>query len=63
MLQEIKEVFGKDYQEEVRFLEFKNSMRQYVKLKNESESIDDKMERLRATGYLSNCHIKVGDFE
>lgn len=57
MLQEIKKVFSKDYQEDVKFLEFKNSMRQYVKLRNESESIDDKVERLKALGYVSDCHI------
>ena len=62
MLQEIKKVFSKEYQEDVKFLEFKNSMRQYVKLRNESESIDDKIERLKTLGYISNCHIKVGDF-
>lgn len=62
MLQEIKKVFSKEYQEDVKFLEFKNSMRQYVKLRNESESIDNKIERLKTLGYISNCHIKVGDF-
>ena len=40
MLQEIKSVFSKDYQENVKFLEFKNSMCQYVKLRNGNESID-----------------------
>lgn len=62
MLQEIKKVFSKDYQEDIKFLEFKNLMRQYVKLRNESESIDDKIERLKTLGYISNCHIKVGEF-
>lgn len=62
MLQEIKKVFSKEYQEDIKFLEFKNLMRQYVKLKNESESIDDKIERLKTLGYTSNCHIKVGEF-
>lgn len=62
MLQEIRKVFSKDYQEDVKFLEFKNSMRQYVRLRNESESIDDKMGRLNTLGYISNCHIKVGEF-
>lgn len=62
MLQEIKKVFSKDYQEDIRFLEFKNSMRPYVKLKNESESIDEKVERLKTVGYISDCHIKVGEF-
>lgn len=61
MLQEIKNVFSKDYQENVKFLEFKNSMHQYVKLRNESESIDAKIEQLKTMGYVSNCHIKVGD--
>lgn len=62
MLQEIKQVFSKDYQEDVKFLEFKKSMRQYVKLRNESESIDDKIKRLNDLGYISDCHIKVGEF-
>lgn len=62
MLQEIKKVFSKDYQEDIRFLEFKNLMRQYVKLKNESESIDEKVECLKTLGYISDCHIKVGEF-
>lgn len=62
MLQEIKSVFSKGYQENVRFLELKNSMRQYIKLRNESESIDAKIERLKTMGYISNCHIKVGEF-
>lgn len=62
MLQEIKRVFSKDYQEDVKFLEFKSAMRQYVKLKNESESIDIKMERLSTLGYTSDCCIKVGEF-
>ena len=62
MLQEIKMVFSKEYQKDVKFLEFKNLMRQYVKLKNESESIDEKIGRLKTSGYISNCHIKVGEF-
>jgi hypothetical protein len=62
MLQEIKSVFSKDYQENVKFLEFKNSMCQYVKLRNGNESIDVKIERLKTMGYISNCHIKVGEF-
>lgn len=37
-------------------------MRQYVKLKNESESIDEKVKRLKTLGYISDCHIKVGEF-
>ena len=62
MLEEIKKVFSREYQADVKFLEFKRSMREYVKLKNESESLDAKMERLSALGYASDCHIKVGEF-
>lgn len=62
MLQEIKEVFTKQYQENVDFLEFKLKMREYVKLKNESESIDSKIDRLNQCGYVSACHIEVGGF-
>lgn len=62
MLQEIKKVFTKEYQEDVQYLEFQYKMRQYVKLKNESESIDNKVARLQDNGYTSKCHIKVGEF-
>lgn len=62
MLQEISRVFTKQYQDDVAFLEFKYKMRQYVKLKNESESIDNKIERLKNCGYTSKCHIEVGGF-
>ena len=62
MIQEIRNVFSKDYQDDVKYVEYKNSMRQYVKLKNESESIDRKIERLKAEGYVSDCHIEVGEF-
>ena len=62
MLQEIKGVFTKEYRESVDYLEFKYQMRLKVKLENESESIDDKMDRLKNCGYTSECHIEVGDF-
>lgn len=62
MLQEIKRVFTKEYQNDVNYLEFKYQMRQYVKLMNESEKIDNKIERLREKGYISKCRIKVGEF-
>lgn len=62
MLQAIKEVFTKRYQEDVEYLELKYEMRSYVKLKNKSESIDEKVARLKECGYSSNCRIKVGGF-
>lgn len=62
MLREIKKVFSADFKNDVRYVDFKNSMRQYVKLKNESESIDAKVERMKKEGYVSNCHIEVGEF-
>ena len=62
MLQEIKKVFSKEYREDVKFLEFKNAMRQFVKLRSKSEGIDDKIGHLKTLGYISNCHIEVGDF-
>lgn len=62
MLQEIKNVFSKSYQEDIAYQEFKYQMRKFVKLKNASEGIDAKIDRLRGSGYVSNCRIKVGDF-
>lgn len=63
MLQAIKGVFTKEYRESVDFLEFKYQMRLKVKLENESESIDDKIERLKNCAYASDCHIEVGNFK
>ena len=62
MLQSIKKVFTKEYQEEVAYLDLKYSMRDFIKLKNRSESIIAKVQRLKECGYVSNCSIEVGDF-
>ena len=62
MSQSIKKVFSKEYQKEVEYLDLKYSMRDFIKLKNKSESIVAKVDRLKKCGYVSNCSIEVGDF-
>lgn len=62
MLKEVKNIFSKEYKENIAYLEFTYKMRPYVKLKNASESIDNKIERLENLGYNSDCQIKVGEF-
>lgn len=46
MLKKIKYVFTKEYRAEVEYYEFLENMKPYIKLKGNSESIDDKVKRL-----------------
>lgn len=63
MLNRIKDVFSSKYREDTEYLEQKRVERPYIKLKNKSESIDDKMERLIRLNYESECSILIGDFQ
>lgn len=62
LFRNIAEVFMEDYREGTEYLELKNKMKPIIKLKNASESMDDKIERLKARGYISACSIEVGEF-
>lgn len=46
MLSKVCEVFTKEYREETEYREFANTMLQHFKLKNTSESVEDKIKRL-----------------
>ena len=66
MFHEIKEVFTKEYREEVKRIEFENVMIKHIKLgvhTDDIETIEDKISRLQEAGYSSNCSIRVGGFE
>lgn len=63
MIQEIKEVFTKQYKADVKQMERKRSIRQQIKLRNRSERIDDKFKRLMELGYVSDCHFEVGGID
>lgn len=60
MFRNIAEVFTEEYKEGTEYLELKNKMKPLIKLKNASESMDDKVERLKARGYISDCKDRSG---
>ena len=47
MLNKVCEVFTKEYRKETAYQEFTAKMIQYFKLNNNSESVEDKVERLK----------------
>lgn len=47
MIKEILNVFTKEYREETKHMEFMQSHINDFKLKTDSESVDDKIERLK----------------
>ena len=47
MLSKVCEVFTKEYRKETAYQEFTAKMIQYFKLNNNSESVEDKVERLK----------------
>ena len=54
MLSKVCEVFTKEYRKETAYQEFTAKMIQYFKLNNNSESVEDKVERLKGKKYVSN---------
>lgn len=59
MLSKVYEVFTKDYKEETEFRGFIRNSIQHFKLKNVSESIEEKVKRLSDKKFVSNFDIKV----
>ena len=59
MLKEIKYVFSKEYKEDTDYYEFILKMRKYIKLNCPSESVDDKVQRLKDLNFISNCNVKI----
>lgn len=60
MLSKVREVFTKEYREETQYREFMGGMLPEFRLKNTSESIDQKVDRLIEKNYESTCSMKVG---
>lgn len=60
MFKQIKSVFTEEYREETAYREFMHTMLSVFKLKNKSESVEKKVERLKGEGYVSDFRIKVG---
>lgn len=46
MLKELKKIFTEEYQKEMEFIEFKRKMAPRIRVVNEGESVDIKIQRL-----------------
>lgn len=62
MLSKVREVFTKEYREETNYREFVSKMLHDFKLKNKSESVEDKIKRLSDKNFVSNFKVSVGDY-
>ena len=63
MLSKVCEVFTKEYRKETAYQEFTAKMIQYFKLNNNSESVEDKVERLQGKKYVSNFWMNIGEYK
>lgn len=63
MLEKIKEVFTSKYAEDVRNRQFMETHVDLIKLKNKSESIDQKIERLKVKDVTPSFYVKIGSYE
>lgn len=66
MFREIKEVFTKEYREEIKRIEFENVMIKHIKPgvhTDDIETIEDKISRLYEAGYSSNCSVRTGSLK
>lgn len=61
MLKEIKYVFSKAYKMETKYFELMERMAPKLKLTANSESVDEKINRIK--DYESNCSIKIGSYD
>lgn len=63
MLSKVCEVFTKEYRKKTAYQEFTAKMIQYFKLNNNSESVEDKVERLKGKKYVSNFWMNIGEYK
>ena len=63
MLSKVCEVFTKEYRKETAYQEFTAKMIQYFKLNNNSESVEDNVERLKGKKYVSNFWMNIGEYK
>ena len=62
MLSKVREVFTKEYREETNYRELAFQMLQNFRLKNTSESVEDKIKRLSDKNFVSGFKLSVGDY-
>ena len=59
MKKEILSVFSKEYKKEIEYRECMEKNVDKFKLKEESESVDEKIKRLQNINFKSNFNIKI----
>ena len=62
MLSKVREVFTKEYREETNYREMAFKMLHKYKIKNTSESVEDKIKRLSDKNFVSEFKVNVGDY-
>ena len=62
MIGKVREVFTEDYRKETEYREFTTEIRPRIRLKNKSESVEDKVQRLQRENLVSDFKIKVGKY-
>lgn len=62
MISKLHEVFTSEYRRETAYQEIAVKMLHDFLLKNKSESVDDKVKRLKDKGFVSNFKSSVGEF-
>ena len=62
MLSKVREVFTKEYGEETNYRELAFQMLQNFRLKNTSESVEDKIKRLSDKNFVSEFKVDVGEY-
>ena len=62
MLSKVREVFTKEYREESNYRELAFQMLQNFRLKNTSESVEDKIKRLSDKNFVSEFKVDVGEY-
>ena len=62
MLSKVREVYTKEYREETNYRELAFQMLQNFRLKNTSESVEDKIKRLSDKNFVSEFKVDVGEY-
>ena len=62
MLSKVREVFTKEYREETNYRELAFQMIHNFRLKNTSESVEDKIKRLSDKNFVSEFKVDVGEY-
>lgn len=64
MFKKIGQVYTKQYKDETRLFNYmKNEGKEKIMIRNESEEVDVKINRLKDIDFTPVFHIEVGDFE